>query len=144
LSKDDLTFPVKFFEHLRQVQDVEIIKMIDDIATLALNCIYACDNLDMYEKARNILDSILKDHDGKRPNAINDLLDEMEGELDCMRLLSKYGVRTTLKFIRSNKTNSDVARLLLTQMSRNLSKRYVIHINLPILHFILYSKSIIR
>ncbi|XP_012217633.2 NBAS subunit of NRZ tethering complex-like [Linepithema humile] len=123
LSKDDLTFPVKFFEHLKQVQDVEMVKMIDDIATLALNCIYACDDLNMYEKARNILDSILKDHDGSRANAISDLLDELEGELDCMRLLSKYGVKTTLKFIRNNKTNPDVARSLLTQMSRNLSKR---------------------
>jgi len=108
---------------LKQVHDVEIIKMIDDIATLALNCIYACDDLNMYEKARNILDSILKDHDGKRANAINDLLDELEGELDCIRLLSKYGVKTTLKFIRNNKINPDVARSLLTQMSRNLSKR---------------------
>lgn len=106
------------------MQDVEIVKMVDDVVTLALNCIYACDNLDMYEKARTILDSILKDHDGKRADAISDVLDELEGELDCMRLLSKYGVKTTLKYIRNNKTNPDIARLLLTQMSRSLNKRY--------------------
>lgn len=118
------------------MQDVEIINVIDDVAILALNCLYACDDLDMYEKARNILDSILKDHDG-RANATSDLLDELEGELNCMRLLSKYGVKTTLKFIRNNKTNSDVARSLLTQMSRSLNKRYIRHINLPVVHFIL-------
>lgn len=96
--------------------------MIDDVANLALDCINACDDLDMYEKAKDILDSISKD-DGKGTNAISNLLEEFEGELDCIRLLSKYGVKTTLKFIRKNKNDPDVARSLLSQMARSLNKR---------------------
>ncbi|XP_071653845.1 NBAS subunit of NRZ tethering complex isoform X3 [Temnothorax longispinosus] len=121
LSKDDLTFPVKFFKYLKQTQDIEIIEMIDDVASLALDCVYACDDPDMYEKAKDILDSISKD-DGKRTNAICILLEEFEGELDCIRLLSKYGVKTTLKFIRKNRSDPDVAKSLLTQMARSLNK----------------------
>ncbi|XP_011879378.1 PREDICTED: neuroblastoma-amplified sequence-like isoform X2 [Vollenhovia emeryi] len=119
LSKDDLTFPVKFFEYLKQSQDTEIIEMIDDVATLALDCIYACDDLDMYEKAKDILDSISSD-DGT--STICSLLEESEGELDCVRLLSKYGVKTTLKFLRENRNDPDVAKSLLTQTARSLSK----------------------
>lgn len=117
-----MTFPVKFFEYLKQTQDIEIIEMIDDVASLALDCIYACDNLDMYEKAKDILDSISKD-DEKMTNEICSLLDEYEGELNCIRLLSKYDVKTTIKFIRENKNDPDVAKSLLTQMARNLNKR---------------------
>jgi len=126
LSKDDLTYPVKFFDYLAQTQDAEIIEMINDIAALALDCIYACDDLDMYEKANNILDSISKNQDGKGTNATLSLLEELKGELDCVKLLSKYDVRTTLKFVRKNKDNSDTARSLLIQMARSLNKRYFI------------------
>ncbi|KAM0725693.1 NBAS subunit of NRZ tethering complex [Formica fusca] len=122
LSKDDLMLPVKFFEYLKQTQDIEIIEMIDDVTTLALDCIYSCDDLDMYEKAKNILDSISKDHNGKRTNAMYNLLEESEEELDCIRCLNKYGVKTTLKFIQKNKNNPDIARLLLNQMARSFSK----------------------
>ncbi|XP_036139993.1 neuroblastoma-amplified sequence isoform X2 [Monomorium pharaonis] len=125
LSKDDLTFPVKFFEYLKQTQDIEIIELIDNVATLALDCIYACDDLDMYEKAKDILDSLSKNHDGKRPNAICNLLNESEGELDCVRLLNKYGVKTTLKFIRKNRNDPDVARSLLTETARNFNKSLI-------------------
>lgn len=120
-----MTFPVKFFECLKQTQDIEIIELIDDV-TLALDCIYACDNLDMYEKAKDILDSISKDHDEKRSNATREdvmSLEECKRELDCVRILSKYGVKTTLKFIRKNRNDPDIARSLLIQMARSLNKR---------------------
>jgi len=116
-----LTFPVKFFEYLKRTQDIEIIELIDDVAILALDCIYACDDLDMYEKAKDILDSISKDQ--KRTDTICSLLEECEEELDCIRLLNKYGVKTTLRFIRKNRNNSDIARSLLVQTARSLNKR---------------------
>lgn len=120
-----MTFPVKFFEYLKRTQDTEIIEMIDNVASLALDCIYACDDLDMYEKAKDILDSISKD-DGKITNEICNLLEEYEAKLDCIRLLSKYGVKTTIKFIRENKNNPDIARSILTQTARSLNKRLYI------------------
>ncbi|KYN08466.1 Neuroblastoma-amplified sequence [Cyphomyrmex costatus] len=133
LSKDDLTFPVKFFEYLKQTQDIEIIESIDDVVTLALDCIYACDNLDMYEKAKDILDSISKDHDETRSNTTREdiliwdisLLKECEGELDCVRILSKYGVKITLKFIQENINDPDVAKSLLIQTARSLNKSLI-------------------
>lgn len=124
-----MTLSVKFFEYLKQTQNTEIIEMIDDVTTLALDCIYSCDDLDMYEKAKNILDSISKDHNVKRTKATHNLLEELEEELDCIRCLSKYSVKTTLKFIQENKNNPDIARLLLNEMAKNFSKRYVKHKN---------------
>ena len=133
-----MTFPVKFFECLKQTQDIEIIELIDDVVTLALDCIYACDDLDMYEKAKDILDSISKNHDEKRSNATQEdvcdmSLEECERELDCVRILNKYGVKTTLKFIQKNRNDPDVARSLLIQMATSLNKRlcyvYLMFIN---------------
>lgn len=116
---------MKLFEYLAQTQDAEIIEMTDDIAALALDCIYACDDVDMYEQASSILGSITRNRDEKRTSATCSLLEELEGELDCMRLLSKYDVRTTLKFVRKNKNDADVARSLLIQMARSLNKRFI-------------------
>ncbi|XP_072751649.1 NBAS subunit of NRZ tethering complex [Anoplolepis gracilipes] len=122
LSKDDLILPVKFFEYLKHTQDTEIIEMIDDVTTSALDCIYSCDDLDMYEKAKNIFDSISKNHFGKKTNTLCNLLEEFEEELDCIKCLNKYGVKTTLKFIQKNKNNPDTARSILNQMARSFSK----------------------
>lgn len=102
--------------------------MIDDITTLALDCVHGCDDLDMYEKAKNILDSISKDYYGKRISAMCNLLEEFEEELDCIRCLNKYSVKITLRFIRENKNNPDIARSLLNQMARSFSERYARYI----------------
>lgn len=125
--------PVKLFRYLKQTQEAEITQMIDDIAVLALNCICACDDSDMYEKAMEILDSLPKNHDGhNRRNAtgsslrdIGEELRKLRDELYCTRILSKYDVKTTLKFIREHKSNPVVVESLFTQMARSLNNQYI-------------------
>ncbi|CAK9831040.1 NBAS subunit of NRZ tethering complex [Anthophora retusa] len=122
ISKEDLKLPAKLFEHLNQSHDSEILEMIEDIATLALDCIYACDNLNMYEKAMSIVDSIAKDRTGKRTSATCTLLEELDRELECTKILNKYGVKTTLNALRRNKSNPETAKQILVQMARSLNK----------------------
>ncbi|XP_032685175.1 neuroblastoma-amplified sequence-like isoform X2 [Odontomachus brunneus] len=132
LSKEDLVLPVKLFRHLKQTQEAEIMQMIDDIAVLALNCICACDDSDMYEKAMEILDSLPKNYDGhNRKNAtdsslrdIGEELRKLRDELYCTRVLSKYDVKTTLKFIREHKSNPVVVESLFTQIARSLNNQF--------------------
>ncbi|XP_019696196.1 neuroblastoma-amplified sequence-like isoform X1 [Harpegnathos saltator] len=131
LSKDDLMLPVKFFKYLKLTQEAEIIQMIDDVTILALDCICACDDPNMYEKAREILDS-LPNHDGHRTNAtgslVKDVIDELfklGNELYCTKVLSKYDVKTTLKFIRKHKSDPVVAESLLIQMARSLNNQFI-------------------
>ncbi|XP_071861564.1 NBAS subunit of NRZ tethering complex isoform X2 [Bombus fervidus] len=122
-SKEDLKLPVKLFEYLKQSQDDEILQMIENIAILALDCIYACNDPNMYEKATRIVDSIAKDREMRRIDAINTLLEELDKELECAKILNKYGVKTTLHVLRKNKSNPDAAKQLLIQMARSLNKR---------------------
>ncbi|XP_017875232.2 neuroblastoma-amplified sequence-like [Ceratina calcarata] len=122
ISKDNLKLSVKLFEYLKKTRDGEIFQMIDDIATLALDCIYACNDPDMYEKAMSIMDSIAKDRDGRRKSAVCSLLEELDRELDCTRILDKYGVKTTLHELRKNKSSPETVEQLLIQMARNLNK----------------------
>lgn len=123
ISKEDLKLPVKLFEYLKQSQDDEILQMIENIAILALDCIYACNDPNMYEKATRIVDSIAKDREMRRIDAINTLLEELDKELECTKILNKYGVKTTLHVLRKNKSNPDAAKQLLIQMARSLNKR---------------------
>ncbi|XP_076667874.1 NBAS subunit of NRZ tethering complex isoform X2 [Andrena cerasifolii] len=126
-SKGDLKLSVKLFEYLRQSRDIEILRMIEDIATLALDCIYACNDPDMYEKATCIIDAIAKDRDGRRTSGGGcSLLEELDRELECTKILNKYEVKTTLNALRKNKSDPEAAKQLLIQMARSLNK-----INLP-------------
>nr|XP_033341499.1 neuroblastoma-amplified sequence-like isoform X1 [Megalopta genalis] len=121
ISKEDLKLSVKLFEYLKISQDNEILQMIENIATLALDCIYACNDSNMYDKAICIVDSISKDRDLKRSGGINSLLEELDRELECTKILNKYGVTTTLNALRKNKTDPESAKLLLIQMARSLN-----------------------
>ncbi|KAK9304884.1 hypothetical protein QLX08_003941 [Tetragonisca angustula] len=122
ISKEDLKLPVKLFQYLKHSHDNEILQMIENIATLALDCIYACNDPNMYEKATCIVDSIAKDRN-IRSGAVNTLLEELDKELECTKILNKYGVKTTLNALRKNKSNPDAAKQLLIQMARSLNKR---------------------
>lgn len=122
-SKEDLIFPVKLFEYLKQSHDNDILYMIENTATLALDCIYACNDLDIYEKATCIIDSIPKDRDGRKTSAICTLLEELDKEHKCTKILNKYGVKTALNALRKNKSNPEAAKLMLIQMARSLNKR---------------------
>ncbi|XP_012141773.2 NBAS subunit of NRZ tethering complex isoform X2 [Megachile rotundata] len=122
ISKDDLKLPVKLFEYLKLTRDDEILQMIEDLVTLALDCIYACNDSNMYEKATYIVDSIAKDREGKRNSAIYTLLEELDRELVCTKILNQYGVKTTLSTLRKNKSNPEAAKELLVEMARSLNK----------------------
>nr|XP_034172180.1 neuroblastoma-amplified sequence-like isoform X2 [Osmia lignaria] len=122
ISKEDLKLPVKLFEYLKMSRDEEILQMIEDIATLALDCIYACNDPNMYEKATCIVDSISKDRDSKRTSAICTLQEELDRELVCTKILNQYGVKTTLNALRKNKSNPEAAKQLLVEMARSLNK----------------------
>ncbi|XP_076751683.1 NBAS subunit of NRZ tethering complex [Xylocopa sonorina] len=122
ISTEDLKLPVKLFEYLKQSHDNEILQMIEDVATLALDCIYACNDPDIYEKAVFIIDSIAKDRGGRRTSGVSTLLEELDRELECTKILNKYGVKTTLNELRKNKSNPEAAKELLIQMARSLNK----------------------
>ncbi|XP_066584629.1 NBAS subunit of NRZ tethering complex-like isoform X2 [Prorops nasuta] len=118
LSKSSLTLTAKFFEYIKESQDIDMLEMVDDIITLAVNCIYACNDLDMYQKAKEILDFLPEDkiHDSTV------ILEDLENELQCANILRKYSVRTTLSNIRNNKNIPEVIILLFTQMARNFGR----------------------
>lgn len=122
VSEEDLKLSVKLFEYLKQSHDTEIHEMIEDIATLALDCIYACNDSDMYEKATCIVNSIARDRNGRRSSAVCTLLEELDRELECTKILNQYGVQITLNALRKNKNDPDAAKQLLIQMARSLNK----------------------
>ncbi|XP_043477356.1 neuroblastoma-amplified sequence-like [Leptopilina heterotoma] len=121
ISKSDLSWPVKFFQYLKTTHDSDILEIINDNVTLAIECIYACTNNDMYEDAKRIHETIAKQ---ESPESVNfELQEELERELICVKILNTYGVSVPFSFINENKENLEAIRSLLIKMSEGLKNR---------------------
>lgn len=119
ISEDDLSLAVKFFDYLKFTHNREIIKDTDRIMKIALDCIYSCKNFDMYEKAKNIFECIpLSQGNTGNSELVYQIIEELEQELESLKVLSKYNVKTTLSYIKDNKKKPDIVKLMLTQMAR--------------------------
>ena len=121
LSKSDLGWLVHFFQYLRITQDPDIFEIIEDVTTLSLECIYACTNRDMYEDAKKIHDAVSKLETEMATNY--ELLEELERELKCLKILNEYNVNVPLSFVNENKNNLDAIKSLLIKMSESLKNR---------------------
>lgn len=117
LSKDDLALPVKFFESLK-LYDPEILDAIENITGLAMDCIYANIDIEMYPKAKAVVDAIATHSSGKEDSCIK--YKELEKELKCLNILNKYRVKIPLSHIKKSREDSSEAKDLLILMSQNL------------------------
>ncbi|XP_063995592.1 NBAS subunit of NRZ tethering complex-like [Diachasmimorpha longicaudata] len=122
LSQEDLSLPVILFHNLGQ--DRRILDVIDDVMTLALGCIHSCVDLDMYEKAKDIFNAVSKPNCNVQDSSRSENpLDDLGKELECLKILNKYYVGSTIRFISENKENPEQAKLLLTEMANSLKER---------------------
>lgn len=122
-SENDLSLGVRFFEHLKETQNTEIITDLEEVMKLALDCIYACKDSGMYEKATAIFECIpVSSEDGLivKSTEIQNEIEELEQELECLKVLNKYNVKTNLSYIRENKRKAEIVKMLLIQMARNV------------------------
>lgn len=122
LSENDLTLPAKFFESLKQLQDTEVLDMIEDVVELALDCMYSCVNANMYDRAKDIFDSIPKPLSSRESHGPSTAIEDLERELECLKILNKYNVRTTLCFIRDNKSQPSEVTFILGEMANCLNR----------------------
>ena len=99
-----MEYLVKFFEFLKTSYDSELLDSIKCVNTLAINCIYNCEDSDMYQQATAIFDATTIHLSGREENlkAYNNL----EKELKCLQILSKYEVKVPLNHIKDARQNS--------------------------------------
>ena len=117
LSKDNLTFPVRFFESLKSSYDLEILDTIESITSLAIDCVYSCTDPEMYLKAKAIFDGTVAYSTGREDSTTR--YKELEKELKCLQTLNLYQVKIPLFKIKESKQNFVDAKMLLIQMSDN-------------------------
>ncbi|KAF7993079.1 hypothetical protein HCN44_005860 [Aphidius gifuensis] len=122
LSQCNLNLPALFFKQL--TNDIELIDYIDDIMAVGLNCIYSCTNHDCYDKAKEIFESIPKPLGSKDIGGTMSPMEELEKELDCLKILNKYHVKSTLKFINENKNEAEQIKLILNDMANYLKEQF--------------------
>ncbi|XP_011497218.1 PREDICTED: neuroblastoma-amplified sequence-like [Ceratosolen solmsi marchali] len=120
LSTTDLTLPIKFFEYLKSSYDFEILDSIENINELAIDCIYACTDVEMYTKAKVIFDDTVIHLNGRKDSSKK--YDELEKELKCLHTLNQYQIKIPLYRIVESKQNFSDAKALFIQMADNLIK----------------------
>lgn len=123
LSKNDLALPVKFFESLKTSFDAEILDTVESITALAVDCIYACTDTEMYAKAKAIYESTVVHASAREDSSAK--YRELERELKCLQKLNKYGVKIPLCQVQQSKQDTSDAKALLVQMTENLTSLYV-------------------
>lgn len=126
LSEEDLALPVIFFECLKSSQDPDLLDTIQNTTELAIDCIYACANPEMYLKAKAIFEAVVIRCSGRGAGLAEDDFEELERELECLQILNKYDVKIPLRHIKEIKDDSTAVKELLTQMSENFNKLCVL------------------
>lgn len=119
ISKNSLNLSAIFFEHLKSSNDSELYNILENVTDLALDCIYACQDQELYLKAKFIFDATFpmdKEYNYEKYK-------ELENELKCIFIFNKYDIKITLNDFRKIKQDPVSAKVLLITMSENLNKK---------------------
>ncbi|XP_022250297.1 neuroblastoma-amplified sequence-like [Limulus polyphemus] len=125
LAVNDLNPCVKIFQSVRKDSD-PIIGDIDELITLALNCIYVCERNDQLNYAFLILDCLPQRGSGgqsKKLDKLHDKVDQLEKHLSVAEILEKNGNPTTLGYICTYQDNPEIVKQMLVQLTRKASHR---------------------
>lgn len=120
ISKKDLQLAMKFFDHLRDFEDEEILDIVEDVTSLAVECLYSCGETEISGNAKTILETARKYLEERESSTVlPEDLDEIERELDALKILSKHETSVTLKYLRDNKNDKETAEMLLREISNS-------------------------
>lgn len=127
LAKEGLNCCRKVFENSKPGQSDPIISDVQEVVSLALDCLYACERSDQLKDACIILDCIqanLHSFDQAYKNSVSHLISMLENHIRVAELLENNGVAVTLGFIRSNWNNVEEVKKLLTKVTRLAGRRH--------------------
>ncbi|XP_076354433.1 NBAS subunit of NRZ tethering complex-like isoform X3 [Tachypleus tridentatus] len=125
LAVNDLKPCLKIFQSVRKDSD-PIIGDIDELITLALNCVYICERNDQLNYAFLILDCLPQRGSGgqsKKLDKLHDKVDQLEKHLSVAEIFEKNGNPMTLGYICKYQDNPEIVKQILVQLTRKVSHR---------------------
>ncbi|CAI5769585.1 neuroblastoma-amplified sequence isoform X1 [Podarcis lilfordi] len=126
LAKEDLTFPLKIFEHSKPACQQKIISDQDLLMTIALDCIYSCQRDDQLSHCYDILECLPQRGYGPETditNNLHDKVDELERILSVSEILEKHGLQKPVSFVKDTQDSPEEARKLMIRLTRHTGRK---------------------
>ncbi|XP_039190737.1 neuroblastoma-amplified sequence isoform X2 [Crotalus tigris] len=126
LAKEDLTFPLKIFEHSKPLNQQKIISDQLLLMMTALECIYSCKRDDQLSLCYDILECLPQRGLGLETDIANDLhnkVDELEQILSVSERLEKHGLQKPVSFVKDTKNSPEEAQKLMIRLTRHIAKK---------------------
>lgn len=123
-AKDDLGLPLKILQHSRPDQHAQIITSAEEMMTIALDCVYACERETQLPRAFAILECLPERESGTEAlSKLHDLADALEAHLTAAELLSNNSVCVTPCQLRQLQDDREKVREIFTKLTRAAARR---------------------
>uniref|UniRef100_A0A803SNA9 NBAS subunit of NRZ tethering complex n=1 Tax=Anolis carolinensis TaxID=28377 RepID=A0A803SNA9_ANOCA len=126
LAKEDLTFPLKIFQHSKPACQQKIISDQDLLMVIALECIYSCKRDDQLSLCYDILECLPQRGYGSKTDmtsSLHDKVDELEQILSVSELLEKHELQKPVLFVKETQNNPEEAHKLMIRLTRHTGRK---------------------
>ncbi|KAM9497126.1 NBAS subunit of NRZ tethering complex isoform 1-T1 [Clarias gariepinus] len=126
LAKEDLTLPLKIFQHSKPGCQQKIIGDPDQLMSVALECIYSCEREDQLALSYDILECLPQRGYGQQTETtkiLHDQVDSLEKHLSVAEVLEKHGLQKPISYIRNSQTSMEEAHQLMVKLTRHTGRK---------------------
>ncbi|XP_071447202.1 NBAS subunit of NRZ tethering complex-like [Hetaerina americana] len=126
ISSRDLRLPLKLFEYFSTEQPESLVSSLDEITSLALDCLYSYPEADQLDVAFKILECLPERGFGSQSHQsieLHERVDELESHLSCAEIFQRNGILMPLTYIRQVQYEHDTVYGLLVKLSRSIIKK---------------------
>uniref|UniRef100_A0A8C1QUD2 NBAS subunit of NRZ tethering complex n=1 Tax=Cyprinus carpio TaxID=7962 RepID=A0A8C1QUD2_CYPCA len=126
LAKDDLTLPLKMFQHSKPDCHPKVIGDSDQLMSVALECIYSCERDDQLALCYDVLECLPQRGYGPETDstkALHDQVDTLEKHLSVAEVLEKHGLQKPISFVRNSQNSKEEAHQLMVRLTRHTGRK---------------------
>uniref|UniRef100_A0A672QJT6 Neuroblastoma-amplified sequence n=1 Tax=Sinocyclocheilus grahami TaxID=75366 RepID=A0A672QJT6_SINGR len=126
LAKDDLTLPLKMFQHSKPDCHPKVIGDSDQLMSVALECIYSCERDDQLALCYDILECLPQRGYGPETDttkALHDQVDTLEKHLSVAEVLEKHSLQKPISFVRNSQNSKEEAQQLMVRLTRHTGRK---------------------
>ncbi|TRZ02417.1 hypothetical protein DNTS_034472, partial [Danionella cerebrum] len=126
LAKEDLTLPLKIFQHSKPDCHPKVISDSDQLMSVALECIYSSERDDQLAFCYDILECLPQRGYGLETDttkALHDQVDTLEKHLSVAEVLEKHGLQKPISFVKSSQNSKEEAHQLMVRLTRHTGRK---------------------
>ncbi|XP_035278775.1 neuroblastoma-amplified sequence [Anguilla anguilla] len=126
LAKEDLTLPLKIFQHSKPDCQQKIIGDHDQLMSMALECVYSCERDDQLSLCYDVLECLPQRGFGTETSltrTLHDQVDKLEKHLSVAEVLEKHGLQKPISYVRNSQSSREEAYQLMVKLTRHTGRK---------------------